>query len=159
MMNVSFFRPALWLLLLTAFPMAWAGEPVNVPMTAAHWRAVGDTAFVTHEGFPEGILEVKSGSAVLRGANFHNGTIAFDMEIDPNASGIPSIEFHRRDAASAEEFYLRPGPDCPLPMIACSTRRLPTGSCSGTSTRNIRPRRRCARRAGIMSGSSSRDSE
>lgn len=113
MMNASVLRPALWLLLLAALPMAWAGEPVNVPMTAAHWRADGDTAFLAHEGFPEGILDVKSGSAVLRGANFHNGTIAFDMEIDPNASGIPSIEFHRQDTASAEEFYLRPGPDCP----------------------------------------------
>jgi hypothetical protein len=106
-------RVGLGLPLLLAFRTMWAGEPANVPMTAAYWRAEGNVTFLAHEGFPQGILDVKSGSAVLQGMNFRNGTIAFDTEIDPNATGIPSIEFRRRDTASAEEFYLRPGPDCP----------------------------------------------
>ncbi len=101
------------LLLLPAFRTAWADGAVKVPMTAAHWQAEGDVAFLAQEGFPQGILDVKSGSAVLKGMTFRNGTITFDTEIDPNAGGIPGIEFHRRSAASAEEFYLRPGPNCP----------------------------------------------
>jgi len=112
-MNVAPLRLAFALLLLLAFRTAWAGEPVKVPMTAAHWQAEGDVAFAAQEGFPEGILDVKSGNAVLKGMTFRNGTIDFDTKIDPNATGIPGIEFHRQDAASAEEFYLRPGPDCP----------------------------------------------
>ena len=99
--------------LLVVFQTCWAYGATKIPMTSAHWHAEGDVAFLAHEGFPQGILDVRSGSAVLKGVAFRNGTISFDTEIDPNASGIPGIEFHRRNAASAEKLYLRPGPNCP----------------------------------------------
>jgi hypothetical protein len=48
---------------------------------------------------------------VLVGApQFENGTIEFDVK--PVGEGIPGIRFRQREDGTAEEFYLRPGPDC-----------------------------------------------
>ncbi len=75
--------------------------------------ACGDVKFIRMEGFPQGILAIKKGAAVLKGHGFDNGTIEFDARFDPQDMDLPTIRFHRRDADNAEEFYLRPDSDCP----------------------------------------------
>ena len=65
------------------------------------------------ESFPQGILAIKRGAAVLKGHGFANGTIEFDARFDPKDMDLPTIRFHRRDADNAEEFYLRPDSECP----------------------------------------------
>lgn len=90
-------------------------------MSAAHWRAFTDhdsagrpdVRFAAHEGFPRGILIVKTGRAVLQNFNFRNGTIEYDMK--SLSEDIPGIQFRRRgpeNAPDAEEFYVRTFPDC-----------------------------------------------
>jgi hypothetical protein len=63
------------------------------------------------EGFPLGLLRVNGGGATLKNLDFADGTIEFDIQ--PIGQDIPGISFRRRDDATAEEFYLRPGPNCP----------------------------------------------
>lgn len=94
---------------------------VRIPMTAEHWVAINpsgkesppDVQFLRHEGFPNGVLMLKSGSMSLVGHNFRNGTIEFDMK--GLAVDIPGIQFRQSGSAgmhTAEEFYVRTFPDC-----------------------------------------------
>ena len=105
---------------------AWhAGEatPVSiaVPMSAAHWHAFPDhdspgkpdVEFATHEGFPQGVLIVKTGHAELQNFSFRDGTIEYDMK--SLSEDIPGMQFRRsgpEDAPDAEEFYVSTFPDC-----------------------------------------------
>jgi hypothetical protein len=89
------------------------GTAKTVAMTTDHWHTVGkktDVQYVTKEGFPDGILVLKSGDIALNDLSFRNGTIEFDMK--PLAEDIPGIRFRQRDAQNAEEFYIRSFPDC-----------------------------------------------
>jgi hypothetical protein len=90
-------------------------------MSASHWQGAldhdslgkPDLSFVPHEGFPQGILVVKAGRAVLRGLTFGDGKIDYDFK--PLSEDIPGIQFRRQgqgDALNAEEFYVRTFPDC-----------------------------------------------
>ncbi len=98
-----------------------AVAPILVPLTAEHWHvltpspggAKPDVAFVQHEGFPEGMLVLKSGAVALDGLTFRNGTIEFDMK--GIGEDIPGIRFRRqgpRFRENGEEFYVRTFPDC-----------------------------------------------
>jgi hypothetical protein len=82
-------------------------------MTSGHWRPVSDKPDVhygTQEGFPDGIIVLKSGDLALNDFTFRDGTIDFDMK--PLAEDIPGIRFRQRDAQNGEEFYIRSLPDC-----------------------------------------------
>jgi hypothetical protein len=82
-------------------------------MTSSHWHTVSDKAdvkYVKQEGFPEGIIVLKSGELALNDLSFRDGTIEFDMK--PLAEDIPGIRFRQRDRQNAEEFYIRSMPDC-----------------------------------------------
>ena len=82
-------------------------------MTARHWHPVGekvDVQYLVKEGFPEGIIALKSGDLALNDLSFRDGAIEFDMK--PLAEDIPGIRFRQRDAQNAEEFYIRSFPDC-----------------------------------------------
>lgn len=84
-----------------------------VSMAASHWHTVGDKVdvqFITKEGFPDGIIVLKSGDLALNDLSLRDGTIEFDMK--PLAEDIPGIRFRQRDAQNAEEFYIRSIPDC-----------------------------------------------
>jgi hypothetical protein len=84
-----------------------------ISMTSSHWHTVSDKAdvkFVKQEGFPEGIIVLKSGELALNDLSFRDGTIEFDMK--PLAEDIPGIRFRQRDRQNAEEFYIRSMPDC-----------------------------------------------
>lgn len=52
----------------------------------------------------------EKGGAVLNGLDFGDGTIEFDLK--PIGADMPGIVFHRRDADTAEELYVRVSPDC-----------------------------------------------
>ena len=90
----------------------WAASTA-IRLDQAGWETTGDVKFIRMEGFPQGILAIKRGAAVLKGHGFGNGTIEFDARFDPQDMDLPAIRFHRRDADNAEEFYLRPDSDCP----------------------------------------------
>ncbi len=69
--------------------------------------------FIQQEGFPQGILALKSGAAQLDDLAFRDGTIEFDMK--PIGEDIPGIQFRvqgDRFAENGEEFYIRSSPDC-----------------------------------------------
>ena len=89
------------------------GSAQAIPMNASHWDAVKDKTdvqYVTKEGFPDGILVLKSGDVALNDLTFRDGTIEFDMK--PLAQDISGIRFRQRDPQNAEEFYIRSFPDC-----------------------------------------------
>jgi hypothetical protein len=88
-------------------------ETRHVAMTKDVWQADGKVDFAQREGLAEGLLQVEGdGKAVLKGANFRDGTIEFDIR--PLDDGMPGIEFHRQTAQSMEILYLRPSPECPV---------------------------------------------
>jgi len=103
-------RTVLSLCLLGGPQAARADAPLEVAMTADHWQGSGEVEYVQMEGFPHGQLNIKRGTAVLRALTFGNGTIEFDVKLV--ADGIPGIQFRRRGETTAEELYVRPGPNC-----------------------------------------------
>ena len=126
---MSPFRQALHLALLTLgiwhldlnAQESQAIHTVNFPMTAERWEIVPshagaakpDIQFTTQEGFPDGLLVVKSGSAALKSFDFQDGTIEFDFKA--LKQDIPGIEFRRQGSSAqknAEEVYVRTLPDC-----------------------------------------------
>ncbi len=109
------------LLLCSFAPVLHAVSPIKVPLTADHWQPVQDVdnpakpdvRFIGHEGFPQGAIVLKSGSVVLNGLSFRDGTIEFDMKATDQ--DIPGIQFRRHGEPGhqdAEEFYLRSFPEC-----------------------------------------------
>ena len=95
--------------------------PIYVPLTMEHWHVQApipggpkpDLGFARQEGFPEGVMVLKSGAAALDGLTFQNGTIEFDMKAI--GEDIPGIQFRvhgPRFAENGEEFYVRTAPDC-----------------------------------------------
>ena len=100
---------------------AETSKTMNIPLTSQRWQVVNDgessskpdVQFVPHEGFPNGVLVIKSGSAALKDFVFRDGTIEFDMKgLDAD---IPGIQFRQRGPLgkqNAEEFYIRTFPDC-----------------------------------------------
>ena len=115
-----------WLQFATLFGMAGpcaaqSSKTIQVPLTAQHWTVVEDgestgkpdVQFIGHEGFPQGALVIKSGSAALNGFSFRDGTIEFDMK--STAQDIPGIQLRQegpRGQQDAEEFYVRTFPEC-----------------------------------------------
>jgi len=84
-----------------------------ISMTSSHWHPVSDkpdVQYVMKEGFPDGIIILKSGDLALNDLSFRDGTIEFDMK--PLAEDIPGIRFRQRDHQNGEEFYIRSFPDC-----------------------------------------------
>jgi len=69
-----------------------------IPMTSSHWHPVSDkpdVQFVRKEGFPHGVILLKSGDLALNELSFRGRTIEFDIK--PLAEDIPGIRFRRRD--------------------------------------------------------------
>ncbi len=100
----------LGLSLLAQSKAIYAAEPMKIPMTADRWEAKDNVEFSQPDGFPLGAITVKKGVAVLKDVDFHNGTIAFDVQ--PLGSMGAGIGFRRRDDETYEDFYLRPRPKC-----------------------------------------------
>lgn len=93
-------------------------QVIKVPMTAEHWSAVPgigkeskpDAQFLRQEGFPNGLLMLKSGSMRLSGTSFRNGTIEFDMK--GIGEDIPGIQFRQEGPLGAPPSF-DPLSNCP----------------------------------------------
>lgn len=95
---------------------AAAQTPGSMPLKAARWLATNNVSFVQKEAFPQGQMVMNAGKdnsevyARLKDVSFENGTIEFDVK--PINDEWPTVRFRVRDSGTAEEFYIRPGPDC-----------------------------------------------
>ena len=101
-----------------------SADAQSIPMTTTYWtpvpaseqitfyRATADVTFANQEGVPQGLLVIKKGAARLKGVNFANGTIAYDMK--PIGGGFATAIFRRPDLDSGEVLYVRVSPDCPI---------------------------------------------
>ncbi len=101
--------------------LAQAIHPIDVPLTAARWRIAEDplspgkpdVQFFRHEGFPQGVLSIRSGSASLNDLIFRDGAIEYDFKA--LGQDLPGIQFRQQGVPgrqTAEEFYVRAFPDC-----------------------------------------------
>lgn len=87
----------------------------SLPM-AARWQVTGDVSFKQKEGIPSGLMVMNASKghdepqARLKGVEFENGTIEFDVK--PIDDEWPTVRFRVHDASDAEEFYIRPESDC-----------------------------------------------
>ena len=103
-------------LLLPQFASATSSDGNSsqvISMSASHWHSVGeksDVQYVAKEGFPSGIMVLKSGDLALNELSFRDGTIEFDLK--PLAEDMPGIRFRQLDSQNGEEFYIRSLPDC-----------------------------------------------
>ena len=113
--NHAFVMTLLGAALAATLPAAAADTTIQVPFTADRWQVLGDAQFVKKEAFPQALLSLNGDSskesATLKDLSFGNGTIEFDMKAI--GEDMPGIRFRQRDANTAEEFYIRVGPDCP----------------------------------------------
>ena len=100
---------AAWLVLMAAD--ADAAPAFAISMSAPRWDAPSGTGFERREGFPDGLMTLQSGIAVLENTEFSNGAIEFDMKA--LAFADTGIQFRRKDRDSSEFVYLRADPDCP----------------------------------------------
>ena len=100
---------AAWLVLMAGD--ADAAPAFAISMSAPRWDAPGGTGFERREGFPDGLMTLQSGIAVLQNTEFSNGAIELDMKA--LAFADTGIQFRRKDRDSSEFVYLRADPDCP----------------------------------------------
>jgi hypothetical protein len=100
-----------WLLLavLTAGVSRAQGNVV-VSMSFQAWRTTGEASFNEQKGFPNGVLDLKKGSAIPIGVTFLNGTIEFDLGLVGH--GIVGLKFREQDKDNAEVLYFRPQAHC-----------------------------------------------
>ncbi|WP_321477202.1 hypothetical protein [uncultured Paludibaculum sp.] len=102
---------ALCLGFLSAPPIARGAEPITIAMTADHWATKENAEFFRQLGFYHGLMRLNSGTAVLKGVTFSDGTIEFD--VNTVGRGAPGIAFRQQDEGNFELLYLRPDPNCP----------------------------------------------
>jgi hypothetical protein len=88
-----------------------AAGPIAVPMTADRWQTKENAEFLRQLGFYRGLMRLNSGSALLKGVTFGDGTIEFD--VNTIGRGSPGIAFRLQDEDNFELLYLRPDPACP----------------------------------------------
>lgn len=112
---MRFARVALTTALLTTAAAASGAGHKAVDLHASGWEpdAGAELSYSQPADAPGGALTVRHGGALLRHAEFKDGTIEFDVREEPDNQGFPGLWFHRRDAQVAEEVYLRPDPACP----------------------------------------------
>ena len=110
-------RLASGVFLVTSLPAFATHSSDVVTLDAEHWQTRGDAiAFIKQEGFPQGLMVMKSSSdqsdpvAVLKGVQFSTGTIEFDVK--PDGGNWPTVRFRKADVRTAEEFYVRPSDAC-----------------------------------------------
>jgi len=90
---------------------AAAADAIPIPMTADRWDTKENAEFLRQLGFFHGLMRLNSGSAVLKGTTFSDGTIEFD--VNTIGRGSPGIAFRQQDHDNFELLYLRPDPACP----------------------------------------------
>jgi hypothetical protein len=109
--------PSVFALSLLGVAPAFASPmtSVQIPLVAGDWQAHGNAMFISREAFPNGILQVTSeseqGFVALKGKQFDNGTIEFDIK--PVGEEMPGIRFRQKNGDTADMLYFRVSPDCP----------------------------------------------
>jgi hypothetical protein len=90
---------------------AHAAPPITIDMTADRWQTKENAEFLRQLGFFHGLMRLNSGTAVLKGITFADGTIEFD--VNTFGRGAPGVAFRQQDEGNFELLYLRPDPNCP----------------------------------------------
>ena len=81
-------------------------DPVTVPMNSSTWE-VKSEGYKFEEYLGEKSIYLPDGFAHLKGVEFHNGILEFDISF-PVGRGFPGIYFRMQDNQNAEDFYVRP---------------------------------------------------
>lgn len=89
--------------------VAGAPEATMVPLIADRWTLSGDGAFAV-DPIRGPIIQLRRGSAIMKGLAFANGTIEFDIGL--KQGGVVGLTFRQKDPANAEVFYFRPQANC-----------------------------------------------
>lgn len=86
-------------------------DDAHVAMSPEQWETTGQVTFATPSDIHGGALEIASqGSARLRGADFADGVLEFDVK--PKNGGIEGVKFHVVGRETADAFYFRAQPRC-----------------------------------------------
>ena len=97
------------IILLCCFNFAWLAflaAQINVPFDTMHWDIRSQKhEFIEYKG--QAALMMKGGIALLKDAQFKNGTIEWDMAF-PKERGFAGVRFRIKDLRNMEEFYFRP---------------------------------------------------
>ncbi len=108
-MKIRLFKSILFIstLLATASVVAQK-KGKHIPMRTENWEFKAGTAeFIEYKSRPSLKVVTSSDRVILRGLNFVNGTIEYDIEIlDPS---FASVYFRWQDALENECFYFRTG--------------------------------------------------
>jgi hypothetical protein len=102
---------AFGLLSMHEIAAAVPAAPIKIAMTADRWQTKENAEFLRQLGFFQGLMRLNSGTAVLKGVTFSDGTIEFD--VNTIGRGAPGIAFRQQDDDDFELLYLRPDPNCP----------------------------------------------
>ncbi|MBC7674516.1 MAG: hypothetical protein H7173_00430, partial [Rhodoferax sp.] len=84
----------------------------EIGMTPARWDADGQISFSKRDGFPNGVLTVNGAGATVKGMQFSNGTIEYDINEDGDEMETSGVWFRRQDKNTSEYLYLRPFEGC-----------------------------------------------
>ncbi len=83
-----------------------AQQLTSVPFDSDRWEIFGDGAeMVTYKG--KSSFFAKQSGAILKDANFENGTITFNIAV-PEQRAFPGVFFRMANDNNYEEFYIRP---------------------------------------------------
>ena len=105
-MNVKIKFLCLATLLSTTILSNTSGQKITVPMDPENWEVKSDGAkFQKYRGVAG--LFLPQGQAGLKGVEFQNGIIEFDIAF-PQTRGFPGVKFRMQDDLNYEELYLRP---------------------------------------------------
>jgi hypothetical protein len=104
-MRVCALAPVMMLVVVLCAASFVRAETLVADFSADRWEINAKAAkFESYKG--KDALFLDNGFAILKGANFENGILEFDMAI-PDTRGFFGIFFRMQDTKNAEEFYLR----------------------------------------------------
>ena len=100
------YRTLLLLLFVAIATNTSAQQLTSVPFDSDRWEIFGDEAeMVTYKG--KSSFFAKQSGAILKDANFKNGTITFNIAV-PEQRAFPGVYFRMENDNNYEEFYIRP---------------------------------------------------
>ena len=126
-----------------------AGDAITISMTADHWQTKENAEFLRQLGFYHGLMRLNSGTAVLKGTTFSDGTIEFD--VNTIGRGSPGIAFRQQDEETLSCCISGPIRRVRLSWRACSMHPRRMASCCGTCFRNTKRGRHSERTGGTTS--------
>jgi hypothetical protein len=105
------------LFIMPVFLFAWVAglsqqkkpsAALKIPMTADRWEFKPEKLqFLEYKSVPAIRIVARNAPAIVKGLDFSNGTIEYDIE--PEDRAFAGIYFRRKDSTECEYFYLRVG--------------------------------------------------